>query len=234
MVLGRELLEKEFKRNNLKFSNCIKSEEINKALAGCSLNQLDDLISQVGLGRISPKRVVHYFLTEGESVPSEPEKEKIKIKKAVSPSRGVSLIGIEDADDIMVNFAKCCNPIPGDEITGYISRGRGVIVHTNNCPYIKRLGPERIVNVQWSAREEHTYPVHIKVICDDIKGILTEVSSIISSFDVNISYAQVETENLIATCTFVIDINNLHQLNQILSAIKQLKFVKSIERLHHF
>ena len=96
------------------------------------------------------------------------------------------------------------------------------------------MDAERIVNVQWSSREENTYPVHIKVVCDDIKGILTEVSSIISSFDVNISYAQVETVNSIATCNFVIDISNLQQLNQILSAIKQLKFVKSIERLHHF
>jgi len=234
MALGRDLLEKEFKRNNLKFSNVIKSDEIKKVFAGCSVNQLDDLVSQVGLGRISPKRVVHYFITGEEGEVVEPVKEKIKKKKTASPSMGVSLIGIDDADDIMVNFARCCSPIPGDEISGYISRGRGVIVHTSNCPYIKRMDTERIVNVQWSTREEHTYPVHIKVICDDIKGILTEVSSIISSFDVNISYAQIETENMIATCTFVIDISNIQQLNQILSAIKQLRFVKSIEWLHHF
>jgi GTP pyrophosphokinase len=195
---------------------------------------LDDLISQVGLGRISPRRVVNYFLAGEDAEINEPVKEKIKKKKQASPSRGVSLIGIDDIDDIMVNFAKCCNPIPGDEISGYISRGRGVIVHTNKCPYIKKMDSERIVNVQWSSREDNTYPVHIKVICEDIKGILTEVSSIISSFDVNISYAQVETINMIATCNFVIDISSLQQLNQILSAIKQLKFVRSIERLHHF
>jgi GTP diphosphokinase / guanosine-3',5'-bis(diphosphate) 3'-diphosphatase len=234
IALGRDLLEKEFRRHNLKFSNCIKSDEIKKVFAECFVNQLDDLISQVGLGRISPKRVVHYFLVGEEAEVSEPVKEKIKKKKPASPSMGVSLIGVDDVDDIMVNFAKCCTPIPGDEISGYISRGRGVIVHTSNCPYIKRMDAERIVNVQWSSREEHTYPVQIKVVCDDIKGILTEVSSIISSFDVNISYAQVETINSIATCNFVIDISNLHQLNQILSAIKQLKFVKSIELLHHF
>jgi len=234
MALGRDLLEKEFKRHNLKFSNYIKSDEIKKAFAGLSVNQLDDLISQVGLGRISPKRVVNYFLAGEEAEVSEPVKEKIKKKRQASPSMGVSLIGVDDVDDIMVSFARCCNPIPGDEISGYISRGRGVIVHTNNCPYIKRMDAERIVNVQWSSREEHTYPVHIKVICDDIKGSLTEVSSIISSFDVNISFAQVETVNLIATCNFVIDISSLQQLNQILSAIKQLKFVRSIERLHHF
>ena len=147
---------------------------------------------------------------------------------------GISLIGVEDIDDIMVNFAKCCNPIPGDEISGYISRGRGIMVHTNNCPYMKRLDADRIVDVEWNVREKHAYPVHIKVVCDDLKGILTEVSSVISSFDINISYAQIETIDMVATCNFVIDINNLQQLNQVLSAIRQLKFVKSIERLRHF
>mgnify|MGYP001162068980 CR=1 FL=1 len=234
IILGRELLEKEFKRHNLKFASFVKSDEIKKVFSAFSVNQLDDLISQVGLGRISARRVVNYFQAGETSEETEPVKEKLKKKKTASPSMGVSLIGIEDPDDIMVNFARCCSPIPGDEIAGYISRGRGVIVHTRNCPYIRRMDQERIVNVQWSSREEHTYPVNIKVVCDDIKGVLTEVSSIISSFDVNISYAEVETVNLIATCKFVIDVSNLPQLNQILSAIRQLKFVKSVEWLHHF
>ena len=234
ILLGRELLEKEFKRHNLKFAGFVKSDEIKKVFSAFSVNQLDDLISQVGLGRISAKRVVNHFQAGEPAEETEPVKEKLKKKKTASPSMGVSLIGVDDPDDIMVNFARCCSPIPGDEIAGYISRGRGVIVHTKNCPYIKRMDQERIVNVQWSSREEHTYPVNIKVVCDDIKGVLTEVSSIISSFDVNISYAEVETVNLIATCKFVIDVSSLQQLNQILSAIRQLKFVKSVEWLHHF
>ncbi|MBN1364549.1 MAG: bifunctional (p)ppGpp synthetase/guanosine-3',5'-bis(diphosphate) 3'-pyrophosphohydrolase [Syntrophaceae bacterium] len=234
MALGRDLLEKEFKRHNLKFNNYMKTNEIKKVFAGFSVNQIDDLLSYVGLGRISPKRVVNYFLADGEVSATEPIKEKLKKKRLAPPSLGVSLIGVEDPDYIMVNFAKCCNPIPGDEISGYISRGRGVIVHTSNCPYIKKMGKDRIVNVQWNFREEHTYPVHIKVVCDDIKGVLTEVSSIISSFDVNISYAEVETVNLIANCNFIIDISSLPLLNQILSELKRLKFIKSIEWLHHF
>ena len=234
LALGRDLLEKEFKRHNLKFGNYVKSEEIKKVFAECSVNHLDDLISYVGLGRISAKRVVNCFLAEELVDVPEPVTDKIKKKKIASPSMGISLIGVDDIDDIMVNFAKCCNPIPGDEISGYISRGRGIIVHTKNCPYIKKMDAERIVNVEWNVREEYNYPVHIKVVCDDLKGILTEVSSVISSFDINISYAQIETIDMVATCNFVIDINNLQQLNQVLSAIRQLKFVKSIERLRHF
>ena len=231
LALGRDLLEKEFKRHNLRARDYAKSEDIKKLLAEYSVNSLEELISQVGFGRISPKQIVNFFLGEeaAETAAQAPEKVQIKAKSDV-PSMGISLTGVEN---VLVKFAKCCNPIPGDEIAGYISRGRGMTIHTRNCPQIKNLDVDRIVEVNWDVREKHTYPVRIKVVCDDRKGILTEVSSIISSQDVNISYAQVETNDLIATCTFVIDVNNLKQLNQILVAIKQLKAVKSIERVRN-
>jgi len=229
LVLGKDLMEKEFKRNNLKFGNLVKSDEIKKILAEHSLQTLDDLISQVGYGRISPRQVVNHFLVQ--ETPKEPEKlqEKDKAKKkSESPSLGISLTGI---DDVMVKFAKCCNPIPGDEISGYISRGRGITVHTQNCPHLKRLDAERIVEVNWDVRQKHAYPVNIKVVCNDQKGVLTEVSSVITSFDVNISFAQVETTDMIANCLFVIDVYDIQQLNAIFSAIRQLKIVRSIERI---
>ena len=228
LALGRDLLEKEFKRHNLKFSSFVKSEDIRSVFAEYGVNSVNDLISQVGFGRVSPKQIVNHFLPDEAAKSPEPVTEKIKKKPEATPSLGISLTGI---DDVMVKFARCCNPIPGDEISGYISRGRGITVHTRDCPHIKNLDPDRIVDVDWNVREKHTYPVRIKVVCDDRKGILTEVSSTISSFDVNISYAQVETVDLIATCDFVIDVNDLKQFNQIVMAIKQLKFVKSIERI---
>jgi GTP diphosphokinase / guanosine-3',5'-bis(diphosphate) 3'-diphosphatase len=228
LTLGRDMLDKEFKRHNLKFSNYVKSDEIKQVFTEYGVNSLDDLISQVGFGRISPKQVVNNFLDEATVKLPEPILEKIKKKAAASPSLGISLTGI---DDVMVKFAKCCNPIPGDEITGYISRGRGITVHTHNCPHLKRLDAERIVEVNWSVQEKNAYPVNIRVVCADRKGVLTEVSSIISSFDINISYAQVETIDMIATCNFVIDVHDLNQLNKIFSAIRQLKVVKSVERV---
>jgi GTP diphosphokinase / guanosine-3',5'-bis(diphosphate) 3'-diphosphatase len=228
LTLGKDLLEKEFKRNNLKFATYIKSDEIKKILTEHSLLTLDDLISQVGYGRISARQVVNHFLVQ--EAPKEAEKlpEKEKKKPAASPSLGISLTGI---DDVMVKFAKCCNPIPGDEISGYISRGRGITVHTQNCPHLKRLDTERIVEVNWDVRQKHAYPVHIKVVCNDRKGVITEVSSVITSFDINISFAQVETTDMIANCIFVIDVYDTQQLNSIFSAIRQLKIVRSIERI---
>ncbi|MEN6622898.1 MAG: TGS domain-containing protein, partial [Smithella sp.] len=229
LELGRDLLEKEFKRHNLKLSTYIKTEEIKKIFPEYGVNSLDDLMSQIGFGRISAKQIVNQFLTEEPAKIPEQALKKVKTKEEAAPSQGISLTGV---DNVMVKFAKCCNPIPGDEITGYISRGRGITVHTCNCSHIKSLDQERLIDVNWDVREKQTYPVRIKVICEDRKGILTEVSSTISSFDVNISYAQVETNDMIATCNFIIDVNNLKQLNQIVSAIKQLKAVKFIERMH--
>jgi GTP diphosphokinase / guanosine-3',5'-bis(diphosphate) 3'-diphosphatase len=226
--LGKDLLEKEFKRNNLKFANFIKSEEIKKILAEHSLQTLDDLISQVGYGRISPRQVVNHFLIQEATKDAEKLPEKTKKKDSAAPSMGISLTGI---DDVMVKFAKCCNPIPGDDISGYISRGRGITVHTQNCPHLKRLDIERIVDVNWDVRRKHSYPVHIRVVCNDRKGVIKEVSSVITSFDVNISFAQVETTDMIANCIFVIDVYDTQQLNSIFSAIRQLKMVRSIERI---
>ncbi len=228
LTLGKDLLEKEFKRNNLKFATYIKSDEIKKVMTEHSLLTLDDLISQVGYGRISPRQVVNHFLVADAPKEAEKLQEKEKKKPSASPSLGISLTGI---DDVMVKFAKCCNPIPGDEISGYISRGRGITVHTQTCPHLKRLDAERIVDVNWDVRQKHAYPVHVKVVCNDRKGVITEVSSVITSFDINISFAQVETTDMIANCEFVIDVYDTQQLNAIFSAIRQLKIVRSIERI---
>ena len=228
LVLGKDLLEKEFKRNNLKFSSYLKSDEIRKLLKDYSLLTLDDLISQVGCGRISPRQVVNHFVVQEAPKEAEKPSEKEKKKPAAAPSLGISLTGI---DDVMVRFAKCCNPIPGDEITGYISHGRGITVHTQNCPHLQKLDIERIVEVNWDLRQKNAYPVHIKVVCTDRKGVLTEVSSVITSLDVNISYAQIETTDMIANCIFIIDVYDTRQLNAVFSAIRQLKIVRSIERI---
>ncbi len=228
LILGKDLLEREFKRHNLKLASYIKTDEIKKVLKEYSLATLEDLVSQVGYGRISPKQIVNFYLAA--EAPKEEEKipEKARKKCDASPSMGICLTGI---DDVMVKFAKCCNPIPGDEISGYISRGRGITVHTINCAHLQKLDAERIVEVTWDVRQKHAYPVHIKVVCNDRKGVLTEVSAVISSFDVNISFAQIETIDMIATCVFVIDVYDLQQLNAIFSAIRQLKIVRSIERI---
>jgi GTP pyrophosphokinase len=162
--------------------------------------------------------------------PEEPLLEKQKKKKPSLSTPGISLTGVED---VMVRFANCCNPIPGDEIQGYISRGRGIAVHTMSCPNLEGLDPERVVDVQWNIREKQTYPVNMRVVCKDKKGLLAEISTIISSLDINISHAEVETRpaDMQAICDFILDVYDLDQFNQVLHAIKKLKNVISIDRV---
>ncbi|MFA4920341.1 MAG: TGS domain-containing protein, partial [Thermodesulfovibrionales bacterium] len=226
--LGRNLLESECKKHNLKLSQIIKSEEIKKIYQEYSIDAPDSLMATVGYGKVSPKRIVQYFLPESEAeiVKTTPEKKR----KRSSDSPGVSLTGIED---VMVTVAKCCHPIPGDEISGYISRGRGVVIHTAGCPNIQDIDTERIVDVAWNIKEKHAYPVHIRVVCNDQKGVLAEISAAISSLDINISHADIDTRpNMQAICNFMMSVNDLNQLKQIISTIKKLKNVIEADRIN--
>jgi GTP pyrophosphokinase len=228
--LGKDLLEKEFKRHHLKFTAVARSEEIKKIYDEYGLNSLEDLMVSVGYGKISPKHVVRLFLPEEIARGEEIAAEKPKKKAPPISTPGISLTGIED---VMVHYAKCCNPIPGDEIVGYISRGRGINIHTAQCPHIQEFDSERVVDVQWSIREKHTYPVGMRVVCKDQKGLVAELSAVISSMDINISHAEIDTRlhDMQAICDFKLDVNDLNQFNQIVAAIKKLKSVISVERI---
>ena len=230
IALGKDILEKEFKKQHLKFSQIVKSEELKKIYADYSIGTIDDLMAIVGYGKVSAKRIVNRFLPEEVTKAAEVTPEKDKKKSQASPSVGISLTGIED---IMVRFARCCHPIPGDEILGYISRGRGITVHTENCVNIEEMDPERIVDVEWNVSKKQTFPVNMMVICSDKKGLLAELSAVISGMDINISHAEIDTkpDDMQAICSFKLDVNDLNQFNQVLNAIKKLKSVKSVERV---
>jgi len=238
IALGKDLLEKEFKKNHLKFSQASKSEEMRRVFQEYSLHTLDDLLATIGYGKISPKHIVRYFLPDDYDQAGETLLEKVKktiVRKigkssSVSSSVGISLTGIED---VMVRFGKCCDPIPGDEIIGYISRGRGIVIHTVNCSNVRDMESDRLVDVEWNIKEKQSYPVFMRVICMDKKGVLAEVSSTISGMDINIRHAEVDTDNpeMKAICDFTIDVNDLKEYNKVASAIKKLKGVESVERI---
>jgi GTP pyrophosphokinase len=231
IALGRDLLEREFRKRNLKYGQFIKSEEIKQIYEDYSLNSLDDLLAMVGYFKLSPKRVVNYMLPEPEEEGTE-EKSALPVRRRDRPksSAGISLTGIED---ILVRFGKCCDPIPGDEVLGFVSRGRGITVHKADCPNIQGAEPDRLVELEWNIKERHTYPVHIRVVCKDTKGALAEISAVIASSDVNISQAHVDTGDLSAVLNFRVEVSDLDQFNKIVSAIKRIKNVQSVERLRH-
>ena len=231
VALGKDLLEKAFRKHHLKFGSCAKSKEMDGVLAECHVDSLDDLMAVVGYGKVSPKHVVHHFLPEEELRKEETGEKTLKKGEKAEPF-GVSLTGI---DDVMVRYAGCCDPIPGDEIIGYISRGRGVIVHTANCPHVRDMDTERLVGVQWDVREKRDYLVQMRVICNDKKGILADLSAAISMMDVNITSADTHTDqDGKATCDFSINVSDLDQFNRVIAAVKKVRGVISVQRLLHF
>jgi len=228
VMLGRDLLEKEFKKHHLKFGQLSKSAEMPQVLKEYHVDSIDDLTAFVGYGRVSPKHVAHHFLPEDEIKKGEPP-DRAKKKDTVVEPIGVSLTGI---DDIMVRFGKCCDPIPGDEIIGYISRGRGITVHTSSCSHIQDMDPERLVDVHWDIREKKEYPVQMRIVCHDKKGALADISAAISSLDVNITHAEINVpQDGQAICEFSVNVIDLNQFNKIVSVVRKLKGVISVERL---
>jgi GTP pyrophosphokinase len=237
VALGRNILEKEFRKHGLSYKKIIKSGELNEVLKENSLVALDDLMALIGYGKMSVRHILNRFLQEGEEKEKEKEKDdaiidKLREKFKRSSSAGVSIKGI---DDIVVRFAKCCSPLPGDDIVGYITRGRGVSVHVATCPKVREMDEERMVDVQWNVDRKRTYPVNIRIYCKDKKGLLNDLSNAMSSMGVNISYANIDTKSMplenYATCDFQLDIKDLEQLNKLVAELRKIKNVVSVERI---
>jgi len=228
--LGKEMLDKEFKRHHLKFGSFAKSNEIKKILEEYKLNSIEELLVSVGYGKLSPRHVVRLLLPEEVAKSEDVPAEKPKKKTAAVSAPGISLTGVED---VMVRYAKCCEPIPGDEIIGFISRGRGITIHTALCPHIQGFDSERLIDVHWSIKEKQNYPVGMRVICRDKKGLLAELSAVISTLDINISHAEIDTRqhDMQAICNFKLDVMDLNQFKEVVTAMKKLNSVISVERV---
>jgi len=228
--IGKDVLERELKKSHLKYNEIMKSDMMKKIFDDHSVGTVDDLLAQIGYGKVSVKSIINNFITEPEKDKDESILEKLKKKFSKSAPAGVSITGVED---VMVKFSKCCNPLPGDEVIGYITRGRGLSVHTANCPMIKDIDQERLVEVSWNIKGKETYPVHVRVICKDKKGLLAEVSNVISSMDVNIGYATIDANNpdQTAICDFQLEVHDVRHLNEVVSALKKLKSVITVERV---
>ncbi len=230
--LGRDLCVREFRKYHLDFNHFLKKQA--EEIAGdFSFKDVDDMLIAVGYGKVSPLQLVRRVLKESSEVEIEtgvePEKEK-RASRAAS-SQGQQAIQIDGIDDIMVHLGRCCTPVPGDEVVGYITRGRGVTVHREDCPNIQNLDPERKVEVTWAVSGGETYPVKIWVSTVDQKGMLASVSNAISAEEANILEAKVTTyPDHRAVFRFIVEVADGKHLRRILSGIRKVEGVRRVER----
>ncbi|HSQ86865.1 MAG TPA: bifunctional (p)ppGpp synthetase/guanosine-3',5'-bis(diphosphate) 3'-pyrophosphohydrolase, partial [Desulfobacterales bacterium] len=230
--LGREMCEKAFRKYRLNFNTLLKSEEMEKVVEHFGFRHVDDLIASVGYGKITPLQIVRKF----EPKPEEKEDSLSFLDKIISrvrkkkPKAGVTVKGI---DDILIKFGKCCQPVPGDSITGYITRGYGVTVHRTSCINAMKMSPERQIDVEWSVDIADTYPVKILVRSYDRVGLLADITANISKNGANILSANTETrDSKIVDSLFTIAVEDTDHLNRVLSAIRKIKYIQDVRRIH--
>jgi len=232
IAMGRGICERELQKFVPNPHAYLKPETLAEIALGLGFQAPDDLLAAVGYGRLSVTQVTHRLLPSDLIEERKHKSKSLAVSTRKPPEEGVKVHGL---DDILVRFAKCCHPLPGDSIVGYITRGRGVTVHTTDCLSAEKLefdAEERRVPVAWDVRQEMTHPVRIAVVTHDQPGLLAGVSSAIAACNGNISRATVTTtQEKKAYLDFTVDIRNVDHLTEITRRVESLRGVLSVERV---
>lgn len=231
LALGRDLCEREAQKYVSQPHAYCKPDMLLEVAPGFGYQTAEELLAAVGYGRVSALQVVHRLLPP-EVVEARKQAGKSPTIPYKAPQeQSVKVYGL---DDILVTFARCCNPLPGESVVGYVTRGRGVAVHTSDCPSVAKLDydAERRVPVTWDIRQNLTHSARILVETHDQQGVLANVSAAISACHVNISRSTTTTTpDKKAHLEFTIEIRDIEQLNDIMTRLSSLRGVVSVERL---
>ncbi|KPA17840.1 (p)ppGpp synthetase [Candidatus Magnetomorum sp. HK-1] len=225
LTLGREMCDREFQKHKLSFSKELKSELFKKIIKDFKYQTIEDLIAAIGYGKVTPRQLLRYF---------KPQHNKSSaVKKIIQKFKRRSKTGVrvKGIDDILIRFGKCCKPLPGDDIIGYITQGFGVSVHKTHCVNCIKMSPERQIEVEWDSDRSTSFPVNISVLVSDRIGLLADISAEISKNNSNILSVHTRTfpEGDIFN-KFVITVQDIVHLDKIIKAIKKIKNVKFVKR----
>ena len=233
---GKDLIEKEIKRIGMRYDEIFKSEYINAALKRYKFNTIDDMYASVGFGAISPSKVVARILEEYRKDHKEAEIEKtlqeLVNTKHMNTKPSQAGVVVKGIDNCLVKLSKCCNPVPGDEIVGYITRGRGVSVHRKDCVNVKELVEERnrMIDVYWYNESDTSYSVEIDVYANDRNGLLADVINEISKSKVKLQGVNARTKERIAILELTVSVDGIEELNKVQSAIRKVNSVYEVKR----
>ncbi len=238
--IGRKLIEKEARKYRVSPKD-IKDEELLKIAADYGVGRADDLMAGIGYGKFSARQILGR-LAPAASEPLAAEEEADKSSGLASVVRRVfggdqnnNALRVTGQGDLLVYRARCCNPIRGEAIVGYVTRGKGVAVHGLNCPNVVNLmyEPERRIDVEW-AHDDGTpsaYPVKLTVFCDDRFGMLKQITAVISDTKTNIRNIEARTSNGQANVDIVLDIADLKHLENIVNGVRKIPGVHDVQRL---
>ncbi|MFD0714011.1 RelA/SpoT family protein [Paenibacillus sp. GCM10027626] len=242
VLKGRELLEREIKRLGLEPSVWLTDDKLLEAAQKFTFHDIEDMLSAIGFGGITAAQIctkltekMRKEAEEANQIELTGEKKEVKTppQRKNRPTHGVSVKGV---DNLLVRFARCCNPVPGDEIIGYITRGRGVSVHRADCQNIPVGGEDeeaaRVIEVEWEESVEANYSVDIEITGHDRRGLLNEVLQAVSESKTNMSAVSGRSDkNKMAMIHMTILIRNIDHLHAVVEKIKRVKDVYSVQRI---
>jgi GTP diphosphokinase / guanosine-3',5'-bis(diphosphate) 3'-diphosphatase len=227
--LGRELFEREARKYRLNPTPLLAGDDLRKVATDFGFPGSDDLLAAIGYGKSSVHQVLNKLAPNALLEP--PERPKANQTRP-APTDGVRIRGV---DDLLVRFARCCNPLPGDPIVGFITRGRGLTVHARDCLTVAKsvLDRERLIDVEWDVAEPGKRPVRIAVyIGQDRPGLLSEITGAISARNGNITKAEVTvTDDRRGINNFVVEVADVRQLQDIIQSIREVRDVINVERV---
>ncbi len=226
--LGREMCEKTFRKHKLDFKKLSKSDKMAEVLKTFGFKTLDDIIASVGYGKTTPNQILRKFMPETDNQSKKADYKYTGGIKKKKKERGVIVKGL---DDILIKFGKCCRPVPGEPIIGYITRGHGVTIHRSSCNNAIDINPERLIDVRWDDHTSDSYPVKLKIYCSNRMGMLADLSTSISKNNADISdFKLADPEDEIVVIFFSISVTSDKHLNQIISDLKKIKAVHQVDR----
>jgi GTP pyrophosphokinase len=228
IALGKELLEREFRKSGTGLQKLLKEgEELKRVAQELSFVRIDDLLAAVGHGKVSPGQVgSRLFKTTPPAVEEAPQEPELRREKDQAALR------IKDLDDLLVRLANCCQPIPGDAIMGYITRGKGVTIHRADCSYLASTESFRQIPAEWDGGKKQLYAVNIQVVTVDKPGLLADITNALKTAEVNVTRAQVETTaDRKGIAKFTIQVADQQHLEKVFAALKRLKEVISVRRM---
>jgi GTP diphosphokinase / guanosine-3',5'-bis(diphosphate) 3'-diphosphatase len=230
--IGRRLLESEFRRHGMAPAQVLKSPELAAAARQSGYDNTDEMIASVGFGHLPAANVLEKLTSSASaSLETRPTPAPRKRVAGKSDDKGVKVKG---ARDVLMQLSRCCNPVPGDRILGYITRGRGLTIHAVDCPNLEALDydRERLVEVEWDSATPSTHAVKVSVMAVDKTGVLANVSSAIAECHANISRAEIATrEDRKAVLDFIIEISSTEHLDQVLKTIERVDGVITARRV---
>lgn len=230
---GKDMLEREAKRRGYNLSELLSTAGLNYIMNRYTLSSIDDLYASVGFGGLTTNQIIvkliDYF--KRDLLSKNPVAE-IKTTSTTGKSSSGNGVLIRGYDDFLVRLSHCCNPVPGDKIVGYVSRGRGVSVHCVDCPNVKNMEPERLIEAKWDDVISQNFLASLKISCENKGGILAAVTTIISNMKISITgaFARSDNDNGTAEITVMLEVKSSDQVEDVIKKLKTLPEVIDVHR----